>query len=69
MYEINYNKAVPGKVSNSFLEILMLRFFYIFCQLFRVNENMDVVIIRHFNSELASNDHCTMRLPMSIDIS
>ena len=56
MYEINYNKAVPGKVSNSFLEILMLRFLY-FCQLFRVNENMDVVIIRHFNSELASNDH------------
>ena len=54
MYEINYNKAVPGKVSNSFLEILMLRFFLYFCQLFRVNENMDVVIIRHFNSELAS---------------
>ena len=57
MYEINYNKAVPGKVSNSFLEILMLRFFLYFCQLFLVNENMDVVIIRHFNSELASNDH------------
>ena len=57
MYEINYNKAVPGKVSNSFLEILMLRFFLYFCQLFLVNENMDVVIIRHFNSELPSNDH------------
>ena len=58
---VSCTKSIITKLCLVRFQILSLKYwcyvFLYFCQLFRVNENMDVVIIRHFNSELASNDH------------